>query len=180
MSFRVHLVLFRQSRLESSLEHPCRPNARTRLYSVKSLLPSSRCPETPFTPHPIRGSEFSGLRGSLYRLTWANNRRPRSQRSPHVPGTFHLAYRCGYYPVARVLTCLPWSGGRVGRSKAILLLYYSWAKASRSCFSCSSGRLVEMISKSYCLSSSITLSGAVAPLVRANRAEVPGVTFSRT
>src|SRR5215208_8510368 len=41
-----------------------------------------------------------------------------------------------------------------------LLYYYSWAKASRSCRSCSSGRLVEMISKSYCLSSSITLSGA--------------------
>src|ERR671913_59295 len=85
MSYRVHLVLFRQSRLESSLEHPCRPNARTRLYSVKSLLPSSRRPETPFTPHPTRESEFSGLRGSSYRLTWADNRRPRSQRSPHVP-----------------------------------------------------------------------------------------------
>src|SRR5918994_250786 len=69
MSFRVHLVLFRLSRLELSLEHPCRPNAKTRLYSVKSRLPSSPCPETPFTPHPIRGSEFSGLRGSLYRLT---------------------------------------------------------------------------------------------------------------
>ena len=37
-----------------------------------------------------------------------------------------------------------------------------------------------MISKSYCLSSSITLSGAVAPLVSANSADVPGVTFSRT
>src|SRR5215218_3739514 len=37
-----------------------------------------------------------------------------------------------------------------------------------------------MISKSYALSSSTTLSGAVAPLVRANRAEVPSVTFSRT
>src|ERR687898_176770 len=180
MSFRVHLALFRQSRLESSLEHPCRPNARTRLYSVKSLLPSSRRPETPFTPHPTRQSEFSGLRGSSYRLTWADNRRPRSQRSPHVPGSFHLAYRCGYYPCARVLTCPPWSGQPAHRSKAILLLYYSWAKASRSCFSCSSGRLVEMISKLYCLSSSMTLSGAVAPLVKANRAEVPGVTFSRT
>ena len=67
------------------------------------------------------------------------------------------------------------------RSAAMSLLYYSsWAKASRSCFSCSSGRLVEMISKSYCFSSSITLSGAVAPLVRANSAEVPSVTFSRT
>src|ERR671911_18957 len=180
MSFRVHLVLFRQSRLESSLEHPCHPNARTRLYSVKSLLPSSRRPEAPFTPHPTRESEFLGLRGSSYRLTWADNRRPRSQRSPHVPGSFHLAYRCGYYPCARVLTCPPWSGQPAHRSKAILLLYYSWAKASRSCFSCSSGRLVEMISKLYCLSSSMTLSGAVAPLVKANRAEVPGVTFSRT
>src|SRR5829696_4440711 len=56
---------------------------------------------------------------------------------------------------------------------------YSGAKASRNCFSCSSGRLVEMISKSYCLSSSTTLS-TVAPLVSANSAEVPGVTFSRT
>jgi hypothetical protein len=36
------------------------------------------------------------------------------------------------------------------RSVAMSLLYsyYSWAKASRSWFSCSSGRLVEMISKS--------------------------------
>jgi hypothetical protein len=35
------------------------------------------------------------------------------------------------------------------RSAAMsLLYYYSWAKASRSLFSCSSGRLVEMISKS--------------------------------
>src|SRR5215210_1509940 len=57
---------------------------------------------------------------------------------------------------------------------------YSWAKASRSCFSCSSGRLVEIISKSYAFSSSTTLSTAVAPLVSANRAEVPSVTFSRT
>src|SRR5215216_7901000 len=64
--------------------------------------------------------------------------------------------------------------------QSVFSCYYSCAKASRSCFSCSSGRLVEMISKSYCLSSSITLSGAVAPLVRANSAELPGVTFSRT
>jgi hypothetical protein len=35
------------------------------------------------------------------------------------------------------------------RSAAMSLVYYSsWAKASRSLFSCSSGRLVEMISKS--------------------------------
>src|SRR3712207_5975709 len=40
-----HLVSFRQSRLESSLEHPCCPYARTWLYSVKSLLPSSRRPD---------------------------------------------------------------------------------------------------------------------------------------
>src|SRR5215207_9726708 len=40
-----HLVLLRWSRLESSLEHCCRPNARTRLLSVKSLLPSSRRPD---------------------------------------------------------------------------------------------------------------------------------------
>src|SRR5829696_1882122 len=66
------------------------------------------------------------------------------------------------------------------RSAAMSLLYYSCAKASRSCFSCSSGRLVEMISKSYAFSSSTTLSTAVAPLVSANRAEVPSVTFSRT
>src|SRR5215207_5971596 len=59
-------------------------------------------------------------------------------------------------------------------------LRYSWAKASRSCFSCSSGRLVEMISKSYCFNSSTTLSTAVAPLVRAKSAEVPSVTLSRT
>src|SRR5918998_665970 len=57
---------------------------------------------------------------------------------------------------------------------------YSWAKASRSWLSCSSGRLVEIISKSYCLSSSAILSNAVAPLVSANRAEVPSVPFSRT
>src|SRR5215203_3835757 len=57
---------------------------------------------------------------------------------------------------------------------------YSWAKASRSWFSCSFGRLVEMISKSYAFSSSTTLSGAVAPLVRANSADVPSVTLSRT
>src|SRR5215203_3344956 len=63
---------------------------------------------------------------------------------------------------------------------APLAYYYSWAKASRNCLSCSSGRLVEMISKSYSLSSSMTLSGALAPLVRANSAEVPGVTCSRT
>jgi hypothetical protein len=36
--------------------------------------------------------------------------------------------------------------------------------------------LVEMISKSYCFSSSMTLSGAVAPLVKANKAEVLGCT----
>src|SRR3712207_291582 len=30
-----HLALFRQSRSEPSLEHPCRPYARTWLYSVK-------------------------------------------------------------------------------------------------------------------------------------------------
>src|SRR5215216_3023350 len=71
------------------------------------------------------------------------------------------------------------SGHSENRSAA-MSLYYSWAKASRNFCSCSSGRLVEMISKSYCLSSSITLSGAVAPLVRANRAEVPSVTLSRT
>src|SRR5215218_5050410 len=52
-------------------------------------------------------------------------------------------------------------------------------KASRSFCSCSSGRLVEMISNSNCLSSSITRS-SVAPLVSANSADVPGVTFSRT
>src|SRR5215208_589400 len=74
-----------------------------------------------------------------------------------------------------------WSGLLDDRSNAISpLRYYSCAKASRSCFSCSSGRLVEMISKSYCFSSSTTLSTAVAPLVSANRAEVPSVTFSRT
>src|ERR687894_2057141 len=39
-------------------------------------------------------------------------------------------------------------------------------------YSCCSGRLVETISKSYCLSLSMTLLGAVAPLVRASRAEV--------
>src|SRR5215213_10976352 len=74
------------------------------------------------------------------------------------------------------------SGFLSDRSAAMSLVYsyYSWAKASRNFCSCSSGRLVEMISKLYCLSSSITLSGAVAPLVRANSAEVPGVTFSRT
>src|SRR5918995_4793339 len=63
------------------------------------------------------------------------------------------------------------------RSAAMSLLYYSCAKASRSCCSCSSGRLVEMISKSYAFSSSTTLSGAVAPLVSAKSAEVPSVTF---
>src|SRR5215213_3704108 len=52
-------------------------------------------------------------------------------------------------------------------------------KASRSLCSCSAERLVEMISNSYCLSSSITRS-SVAPLVSANSADVPGVTFSRT
>src|SRR3712207_6106306 len=36
-----HLALFRQSRSEPSLEHPCCPYARTWLYSVKSLFPSS-------------------------------------------------------------------------------------------------------------------------------------------
>jgi hypothetical protein len=74
------------------------------------------------------------------------------------------------------------SGFLSDRSASISLVYsyYSWAKASRNLCSCSSGRLVEMISKSYCLSSSITLSGAVAPLVRANSADVPSVTFSRT
>src|SRR5215208_2616212 len=41
------------------------------------------------------------------------------------------------------------------------LAYYSWAKASRSWFSCSSGKFVEMISKSYAFSSSTTLSTAV-------------------
>ena len=58
------------------------------------------------------------------------------------------------------------SGHSENRSAAMSLVYsyYSWAKASRSLFSCSSGKFVEMISKSYCLSSSITLSGAVAPL----------------
>src|SRR5215204_6179852 len=75
----------------------------------------------------------------------------------------------------------PWSGLHCGRCTANSPPYYpSCEKASRSLFSCSSGRLVEMISKSYCLSSSMTLSGAVAPLVRANSAEVPGVTLSRT
>jgi hypothetical protein len=69
---------------------------------------------------------------------------------------------------------------RDNRSAAMSLVYYFWAKAPRSLFSCSSGRFVEMISKSYCLSSSITLSGAVAPLVKANKAEVPSVTFSLT
>src|SRR5215218_5397243 len=37
-----------------------------------------------------------------------------------------------------------------------------------------------MISKSYCLSSSAILSGAVVPLVRANNAEVPSATLSLT
>src|SRR5215217_7536808 len=32
-----HLVWFMQNRLKSSLEHPCRPDARTRPYPVKSL-----------------------------------------------------------------------------------------------------------------------------------------------
>src|SRR5829696_1252671 len=65
-------------------------------------------------------------------------------------------------------------------SRSLLPTTYSWAKASRNFCSCSSGRLVEMISKSYAFNSSTTLSGAVAPLVSANRAEVPSVTFSRT
>src|SRR5215212_10487682 len=65
------------------------------------------------------------------------------------------------------------SGHSDNRSALIALVYYSCAKASRSWFSCSSGRLVEMISKSYCLSSSITLSGAVAPLVRAKQSRGP-------
>src|ERR687898_262572 len=68
----------------------------------------------------------------------------------------------------------------VSDRSAAISLYYSCAKASRNFCSCSSGRLVEMISKSYCFNSSTTLSGAVAPLVSANRAEVPSVTFSRT
>src|SRR5829696_6763754 len=72
------------------------------------------------------------------------------------------------------------SGRSDNRPASMPLVYYSCAKASRNFFSCSSGRLVEMTSKSYCLSSSITLSGAVAPLVRANSADVPSVTFSRT
>src|SRR5215207_5102700 len=89
--------------------------------------------------------------------------------------------RHGWYPFAMVLISPPWSGQPADRSKAISLpTNYYVARASRSCFSCSSGRLVEMISKSYCLSSSMILSGAVAPLVKANRAEVPSVTFSRT
>src|SRR5215211_6321487 len=65
-------------------------------------------------------------------------------------------------------------------SRSLLPTTYSWAKASRICFSCSSGRLVEMISKSYAFSSSTTLSTAVAPLVSANSADVTSVTFSRT
>src|ERR687897_1673078 len=68
----------------------------------------------------------------------------------------------------------------VSDRSAAISLYYSCAKASRNFCSCSSGRLVEMISKSYCFNSSMTLSGAVAPLVSANSAEVPSVTFSRT
>src|SRR5215218_7581026 len=72
------------------------------------------------------------------------------------------------------------SGRSDNRPASMPLVYYSWAKASRSWFSCSSGRLVEMTSKSYCLSSSTTLSSAVAPLVSANSADVPSVTFSRT
>jgi hypothetical protein len=44
------------------------------------------------------------------------------------------------------------------------------AKASRSLSPFSFDMLVETISKSYCFSSSITLSGDVAPLVSANRA----------
>src|SRR5215212_4727487 len=87
--------------------------------------------------------------------------------------------RHGWYPFAMGLIYPPWSGQPADRSKVISLpTPYYVAKASRSCFSCSSGRLVEMISKSYCLSSSMILSGAVAPLVKANSAEDPSVTFS--
>src|SRR5215211_9137079 len=60
-------------------------------------------------------------------------------------------------------------------SRSLLPTTYSWAKASRSLCSCSSGRLVEMISKSYAFSSSTTLSTAVAPLVSANSADVTSV-----
>src|SRR5215218_7191290 len=92
----------------------------------------------------------------------------------------------GRYGYVRLRQSLPIRPGAVNPltaprpSRSLLPTTYSWAKASRSCFSCSSGRLVEMISKSYCFSSSTTLSTAVAPLVSANRAEVPSVTFSRT
>jgi hypothetical protein len=87
---------------------------------------------------------------------------------------------CDYASVRRPTLFTAERSLRYDRSAAMSLVYYSWAKASRNLFSCSSGRLVEMISKSYCFSSSITLSGAVAPLVKANSAEVPSVTFSRT
>ena len=65
---------------------------------------------------------------------------------------------------------LPLQSGRSdNRSAAMSLLYYSCAKASRSLFSCSSGRLVEMISKSYCFSSSMILSGAITTMVKSKQ-----------
>jgi hypothetical protein len=53
-----------------------------------------------------------------------------------------------YMSLLRAKLTLLRGGYLSDRPAAISLPYYSWAKASRSCLSCSSGRLVEMISKS--------------------------------
>src|SRR5215208_8323455 len=92
-----------------------------------------------------------------------------SARAPGAEGRATTAF--GSLCQRRLPLLALWSGHHVDRSTA-LSHYPSCAKASRSLFSCSWGRFVEMISKSYAFSSSMILSGAVAPLVRANSAEV--------
>ena len=74
---------------------------------------------------------------------------------------------------------LPWSGQPAGRPKAIsppLFLREGLAQFLLLLF----GQVGRDDLEVVLLSSSTTLSGAVAPLVRAKRAEVPSVTLSRT
>jgi hypothetical protein len=75
-------------------------------------------------------------------LPWTRSRCLRSSRASFIPSSAYAASvkRLTRFAAERSLTD--------NRSAAMSLLYYSWAKASRSLFSCSSGRLVEMISKS--------------------------------
>ena len=101
-------------------------------------------PEDELRRTPLRnclkspGSARTGAsRGSRWTLFGAEHRL--NPRSEAYSNPFSDSFK------AKLAECLLWG---VWRMEVAPYYYYSWAKASRNFFSCSSDRLVEMISKS--------------------------------